>query len=1251
MPAPGSMSFSLRGEGPWQGHSTQTLAERGDRRFQLLQDCYVSRDGSEIRTMPGFKCVVNPASGGVGTAGYKTYIYDAVRPVNGPDVGTYYKTFVTVPSEIQYVWSEAVHLHCAEFVSRSMVLVGESNWRRERLYLGNTDAMVLSWTSAAISNGTRVVTLTLNITVGFTKSDASPWGLFNTLAPDGTAIGGGNRDARSYVYIEGGSNEDLGWLNGRVFYVVDSNPAANQITIMGARSVPDLGTFSIPARISKVRPTIGGFTARATGVHTTTSIFTDASTLPAGGYRGGYNGKWLLCTSSAGANLGLARQCLGSTENVVTFSTPWLAVPATGDVFTIYPAPVEAGSVPPDPRQYIDDPDMVTSWSLLSLPNVNGEPITQVYPAYGAPRIPDFGDVEGNRGVAPLNGVVEGAERSDHYWMSRRRKLSIPHRLNPHVAGNRLILAAPGYGCAWQVPKIVQIGPDSGVSGLDRWANDIFDRPRCLGVPKALMAVDVDTTAGWHHFNGTLGHLPAGTYGFVVQYKDEGTGESGLPSEPLFLTVDGSKEVRLAVMHPGYLMSETAATTIQVFRTKIGVTDTYGLAQTVTKARSLVTGTADSLYYGLQVPAGTGFDGHTDVMTVIEINAAIDDTLLDMTRGPNVIEQMPMGCNDAITARGYTFFGGFLGNVAPNFSNHRAEAGCLYTTVGDPRYPDTDEVLFRAFEKYCPVGSSEYWMAAQKNVPPAYAGQHLSAINLFPFPTTTVTLDRMTNIRGRLNTFFGVTFDPAYYWQRWKVTSTGIVSLSQWNDPAVSLSVETNLVIDPGIFQVSEQTHPGVTPATGIGHVDAPRDETIEAIGTIGDGAVFCTRTNTYLLSFTQTPLSADASPIPPQTASTGHGCIAPNSMVEAAGAPLWFSDFGPVVMSGGVVDYIGADIGAHFTGETADYLRDSSGRMRHAWSCYDAERNLIYFGVYTNRNSTTITYRGTSYIWQFAPDEARGRFPCDTVLVLSIGSRAWSVWHPPLGIYWMFTGPDVNGKQLVYFVGSDHRVYALDDNFAHYNRDPWRSTIDLASTSSFIRVAGSFASDATSLGTADNHIAIGMNLMVLDGNSTTIKLLTTVNSFDPVTRIIGLNHIVSVIVGDVVVLGYRTMRIKTNNLKVAEGTDPASGRNLALRHALTSRVTHGDSAVTQDAYVRARCVTPKKHGGQDVTTSYATSNLTSSFDDANRYEHLGRSESRNLVRNLKLTRALPAGQELEFDLEFLCPAQVGLVDASVEVP
>ncbi len=126
----GSQLITFRGPGPWRGKTSKTVADRGDSRLIQIENGYVSSDGSEIRTFPGWKCVVDLVSTAL-TAGYSKTVVDASRPVSAAD-GNYQGE--ATASEFMYAYAPVKNIHCMEFVRGKLLIVGESTHRREHIY-------------------------------------------------------------------------------------------------------------------------------------------------------------------------------------------------------------------------------------------------------------------------------------------------------------------------------------------------------------------------------------------------------------------------------------------------------------------------------------------------------------------------------------------------------------------------------------------------------------------------------------------------------------------------------------------------------------------------------------------------------------------------------------------------------------------------------------------------------------------------------------------------------------------------------------------------------------------------------------------------------------------------------------------------------------------------------------------------------------------------------------------------------------
>ena len=238
MPYPGSILLSLRGDGPWKGHTTLTVSDRGERRQQLLENCYVSGDGNEVRSIWGWKTVVDCVTQGFGY-GHLGLVTDAFRPAyvaaaNIPAGGggtSYYNEHNTNPalnSEKQYVWAPIAHSHSITFVGGRLLHVGETGFRREPILAAGVPIRATAWERVA-----GVAVLTMNSTTfTATVGDGEPTGVVNGVAPDGNAATPGFAVVPSYVYIEIATGTGpVSELVGLVHQVDLANSAAGTIAL------------------------------------------------------------------------------------------------------------------------------------------------------------------------------------------------------------------------------------------------------------------------------------------------------------------------------------------------------------------------------------------------------------------------------------------------------------------------------------------------------------------------------------------------------------------------------------------------------------------------------------------------------------------------------------------------------------------------------------------------------------------------------------------------------------------------------------------------------------------------------------------------------------------------------------------------------------------------------------------------------------------------------------------------------------
>lgn len=697
----------------------------------------------------------------------------------------------------------------------------------------------------------------------------------------------------------------------------------------------------------------------------------------------------------------------------------------------------------------VHDGDTLTAWEVVNRPKP-GASIDECSPLWVANRQRDFGPYVG---VSPPNyqyeGVkIAGGSGTPYDVRIRRRHKPLPFRLVPEVAGDRIIMAAPGYGCLFQVPFVFpleSIDQDAG-SGIDYSNNGQFDRPRCLGVPKACMIqppVDPSTdTADYDLFldpggASTNWSAASGSVRVMVAYRDSGTGETGLASEPITIEISANTDAILIYpMFPGYLMAETLALDLMVFVTELGG-ETFGLLQAIPFPDERVA-SGTNLYpatYGMR--SSVSISARYVAMVDLDTWTASD---IDYDFPPPIIQQMPMGAKAARVIRGIGLYGGHLGTLGRRGEIAVGNLATEFNATGITSWFKQNSVAVRiADDSAVPLPSGEHtWNVAQDVIPPAYAGSRIESQDNFPDPVRTWVLDKMDNLMSDdllttpMDTGLWGWEDPDAHFQRWLIRGKPFwIRGTNWSRVNQD---NANLVLPRGQIQFTELGRPEIAPAPSRLFLDSAEEEDVEAIGRFGNSAIICTRTSTYLLSWPTTPQGQQ-----PRLVSSEFGCIAPNSMVEFDSGTAWMSERGPVAMTGNGLAWIGRELEEYFTGSFARYVRDSEGMMRHCWACHDNERGLVYFGLVTLTAGHSISYRGTSTTFNAAAsDEIKSRFPCDEVLIWNYRSNAFSTWIPPSGleVYWMRRGPSDDGQERVHFLAADNRIYTLDDDWVEFNSD-----------------------------------------------------------------------------------------------------------------------------------------------------------------------------------------------------------------------
>jgi len=1007
----GQRLISLKGDKiAWSGVSRLSTSDRGLRRFTTLDNCYVSQDGDEIRAFPGYATFLDLTDAN-NSFGYGGYAPDSVRPIlqygSPNDPIRYRQQYAAATSQTMNCRAKISHAFAFEQVGNEIIVIGESRFREVPIY----SAARVQVKIASVRTVFTSWELTLDLTAGVNAVNDLTTGL-NGLSANSTIY------IESVVAAAGTSAADIALINrdlvGRIHEVVSAPPNATldlTTTATGALS----GTITVVGEIHQVRPNRGDSYPTAAG-----------------------------------------------TQN-----TPYV----------------------PTYNNRPDDADALTSWrvqELVDLFDSDKSGVYSCYPAWVANRQRDFGD---GRAAAAEAAASEGIyDPSLNYrGYSRREQRRLPFRPNVETALDRIILAVPQYGCMFQIPVKVPIDPSNWKGGGNSKAgvvfpnNNIYDKPRSLGIPKARMVDDFIAIAAqlspsdWgtvQQFSSMISArvgspslgLLEGTYKVAISFEDAGTGDEGLASEPVGITIPGptysdyAYTIRINYIHPGYFFPECLALKMNVYIAppltdalafygqfelaqnpiihadpQTDVSAIYGFGpQTKTVARALMRS------FDLPLLAETG-----DLSGV-----------LDATRLAPQSATMPRGASACKYIRGVLFAGGAMGNAGPN-DELWSSTGSLQWAPDQTYFP-SDEMHLRphdianaAVEGTIDGDTQNGTLGiAGRAFPDAYQGVEIISGDLFPGANSIKRVDRVLNrkVAGLLGLEDPLGTPTQWmYWHQERLRMTRqLMNRSRTSGSTPSTAGDINItqipiwyVMPRGQMQIGDPGAPNRSSRAFIKIVDPNRGDDITAFGHMNGSVIICTRRETYSYSWYRNPAGEE-----PNLMSTEVGCIASNSMVEFDGGLAWISTRGPVALGQGI-QHVGADVAEDFYSQSRRYVTDSKGMMRHSWGVHDAQRGLIMWGLLRRDSaqaprSLTITYENAQYSTdsEDLTDGILSRFPCDEVLIWSYRAGAFSHWRPPAGleIYWMRPMRDADGRTRMCFLAADNRIYALDDAWSDRN-------------------------------------------------------------------------------------------------------------------------------------------------------------------------------------------------------------------------
>ncbi len=977
----------------FKGMTRLTPASRGEGRLRMIKNGYVSPDGTEIRQMPGFKCVVDLTATGfdAGTIGFPQTDTGYTRDVID------YQNDEPSPPVITKAFTRPTSLHCFKVCRGRLQIIGESDFKK--WYVLDASGIALSITDVTDNGG--FARLTLDGT------------------PDPNQIA-----ANATVFIE---NTGL------------SYDGSNHGVTATATTTVDFGT-----------------------------VFSDA-----------------------GSGL-------------------------TGYLYTVRPG---------------TDVDALTVYTVEQTPD-DSDPVDDCRPATVANRLRDWGvskdslsDIQGDN-THLLSFPREGWHGTAHHGVPRRKQKVLPYRLVPDVAGDRTLLAVRGYGVIFQCPVIIPPA-DAAAKGITSLRyNSIYDKPRCLGLPKAVMLDPTDQSGMvFASRAGNPGVTPAGTYKVQCGYRDEGTGEKGLPSEVMTLTVSHTASppnlhIFAQVLVPGYLLSESLATAIDFYVSKVNGA-TLGFVFSVKVSEFGIAG------------ASTGF---SEVLMEVHFPTIVDADV-DLTRIPPTDTQMPMGANAVKTIRGTTIFGGTVGDTGVTDELEAGQA-VFYPNQG-ASWTKKDEILVKL------IGSnaedlSTPWGVAGGMLPPAYVGNLLFSETMFHENIKTLLLDIIRNTDAAYAGSPPTYFQPNKWFPRIKMehslTVLGLTTLGN------SSSTDAYLILPRGLFWWGEQGNPNLVPAINQGFLDSDANDDIEAIGRFRNFAILCTRRQAFRVQWGQTLRQDNA----PQLFGSEEGCISGVSMVEGDDFLGWMSDRGPYGVMRSGVGWFGRPLKPFFESSSPRYRRESDGRMGHSWSAYDNARDLIFMGV-----------RVADGGYAAATNGAKSKFACDEVLVYNVAQNAWSIWVPPIAVLWMDNLNCADGVTRLCFLGDDNRIYALDDSWADSNAVPITATANAAGTDAtlFTADAVAFNHSADPFANGD-HTRVGMNFALYKGiNWPTDEqgqlighgTITTITS----TTVVVLSVALSWKTADILLVGVMPpMEVETNSENYLKNLRPVKVESVGIRYS-----------------------------------------------------------------------------------------------------
>lgn len=1011
----GQRQLSLKGSSAvWRGVTRLSTVDRGERHFTKLENCYISSDGQEIRHFPGYATFLdlteinNPQ-------GYSKYQIDTLRPLTQLlPAGTPYTTGVS-----------------ASYHAGNQALVSSPNQTLQQTHISRCKPAHV-WAFEQINNEIVLI--------------------------------GESRFREDPVYPS-------------------PYTSPNDVLTVSSVEVTVSNTFSIQLNADIGGPG-GNLTTRPFNyLYEGQTVFVDGVRVADATLQADIDAKLNGKVHRIGTG-GVS----GDTVSLTTVSSvaPTTEAATAGELHHIRYARFGKGSYDPNsPRgpygdellKRPDDPDALTVWRVRDQVDPYDSTTQNLYSCDRSEvcnRQRDWGDSmsfgTGQEGIL-VNGSPDVAPTpNSKIGLSRREQRKLPYRPHIECAADRIILAVPQYGCMFHVPMRAPVissdylSPrDSNYDAIPAIANDIYDRPRALGIPKPRLIESVFSTPVsppfWSVISPTdaqkvsvssnvfpvgtppiLGTginpspnsgLPNGEYKVAISFEDPGTGEEGLASETMTVQIGlgaNPETIWINYIHPGYHFPEAAAWKLNVYLALPGQEALAFYGQYDLQAFPRDYGT-DTNFYGLDPTTP-----EDNLALTVRFALPVEDNVttpgfgsaLDPTRLAPQSATMPRGASVCKMIRGVLFAGGALGNAGPDLQLWRARASSRFQP-GSSVFSSNDQMFIRAHDwNSAVIGYGDVFTdmdppdttlgIAGRCFPDAYQGiDFINNTGQYPGRDTFKKVSKVLNRQAIGEREMTGSPDYASWKHRERLElqrpaydrqkTAGAVYSSTPNQSAYGQPIY--YVMPRGQLQIGDPGAPHRSSRAFIKIVDANKGDDITAIGQVGGSAVVCTRKETYSYSWYVAPSSSQ-----PNLMSNEFGCIASNSMVEFDGGLAWLSDRGPVAMGTGL-QYVGAHVGEDFYSNERRYIRDSRGMMRHSWGAHDAARGLIIWGLITRDATHTIDDEGRTFTPQSAlafpndtgdypqdyGDQVLSRFPCDEMLIWNYRVNAFSTWRPPAGL------------------------------------------------------------------------------------------------------------------------------------------------------------------------------------------------------------------------------------------------------------